>query len=473
VIIDQHEGRYQLITTSKQDEGAGGGAPFGEIASPVTKALRWLWAIENEDGGWGPYQGHPSRLVSTCEALLAMKRGGRGDPALELPIKYLLDSLQGSTASMPQHERHYAFAASALCTVGDREDSRIDVALDLCMTELVTFQVGGGFGHFHAGKDAEPATFATLLAIRAFAAAKDWNTLLLPDRVSYVNDAMLWLVSTQRPDGGWGYTEREANSPAATAFAVLALIEGARLAGQMPMSRSLSSAQSYLESRVGDSMDVSVEQKLGGNAVYEFNYITAAWVVIALLHLGERPWAHWLWPLVRYVGSLQTVEGGWRDRPDRGPNLWATYGGVETVAAIVKAVSGEDKSLAVVAAAAATDLYAVKSVAEIGTSVDAGATPPRSVDFSLPGLKISLSPLAFATVLGALALGYGAFWVSRTSLERPTHLFLILTVAILAFVLPYRFLRDGLQTGKEVTLAIATVASGLAVALELSRQGLP
>jgi Squalene-hopene cyclase C-terminal domain len=63
-----------------------------ECGDAVAAGISWLEKNQNTDFGWGAYKGHPSRVYTTCMALLALAECGGPNEVVSNGLKWLNDS---------------------------------------------------------------------------------------------------------------------------------------------------------------------------------------------------------------------------------------------------------------------------------------------------------------------------------------------------------------------------------------------
>lgn len=454
---------YEAHRGTMAQNGAFDQATIGNL---MDGAERWLLAIRNRDKGWGPYEGHPSRIVTTCEALLSLKSSS--DISRTAPsVKYLVDSFNGKTPSIMQHERHYAYTALALMTHGQPlDDAEVNSAIRGCLTKLSSFRNGGGFVHFHASKSPAPAVFATYLGMEAITEAGSFG-LVTPYRRAALPSATRWLIDTQNVDNGWGFSSGQPSTPAATAFAVLSLDIARRDPTQLlPIERSLRPARLLLLDRASMPLPGENEQQMGGNAVFVFDYFSTAWVAAALFALGERPWNATMSQLVTDLLSLRVGEGGWRPKLNGAPTVWATYAAVRAWRTLLESFSPQAELLAI-----------RTSVQHVGPA-SADIPPVRGsavsvVDRVVIGHGSALAVLSKAVFLAMTALiatAYTIFWVLDPAIQRPLNLLILIVVTFVSGYLTYKVCRGVFRLGTGMAATLATAAAGIAAALDLVRQ---
>lgn len=137
----------------------------------IENSCHWLESIQNKvDGGWGQYKGANSNCLNTAEAIIALLETDMKDPGdqtIQLGIKYLRKH-QSLPSNCADTEHHGSWTRNV------SEDS--DKVLHI------------------------PDTVRTALSVLALKLAG----VSLNDQS--IIQGVEWLINTQNPDGGWGYT---------------------------------------------------------------------------------------------------------------------------------------------------------------------------------------------------------------------------------------------------------------------------
>ena len=306
---------------------------IGEMLAAVGT---WIRATQRLDGGWGPYEGHPSRVVSTAEALLAAAVAAPNLPSASRGLAYLRQCLAGQEPALPQHQRHYAYIALAGARAGVNP---ADVpTVRSAVERMLEFEsADGGFAAYRTGGPLVPNTFSTYLASQALRASSPFLMGASAEAATQASiRATAWLVDTRRSDGSWGLAPGEPPSASATSFALLALLEPSPH-GRLPAAaHCIPAGVQYLLSALPQTRTIEREQRVDGGGVFNFSYFTTGWVVAALLRGGRRLWHAELWPEISYLASLQRGDGGWGEASDRASNVWASYAAVEALRAALE-----------------------------------------------------------------------------------------------------------------------------------------
>jgi hypothetical protein len=302
----------------------------------------------------------------------------------------------------------------------------------LAVEHLRTFEnPRGGWAHYRTGGDVAPTTFATYLSVRAEVPLLDRPDVVDVSTIrKSIQTGLRWLASSQHTDGGWGFSATEETDQAATALAVLAILEGTAVGGMSAVpNRQIPAAVEYLLTHAAGSRGVSSEQKLGGNATYSFHYFTPSFVLCALLRAGQRLWQPEIWAEFAYLLSLRDRSGGWADEVGRGPNVWATYAAIECLRAIRETFEPNSELL---------------GLAEVAAPV-------------------------FAVLSLILLAAYASFWRSGMALDRDRQLIVHVAVLLVSFTVAHMWSRQVFQLNRSLSATIAVTVSSALFALDLAR----
>ncbi len=205
-------------------EAALSGPEISDRLRATDKALRWLDAQQNVDGGFGDGGSDP---LTTCEVILAFGSAYEEPDTVQesgnSPLDYLATQVVSYTNSAE------GTARLVLAVVAGNEDPN-----DFRGSNLISFLTGyyeSSTGQYtHAASDGIAAQALALLALEiSFEAVPP--------------DAVIWLKNQQNPDGGWGPDQGQASDTESTALALQALAA----VGESPVSNPLQEGIAYLE----------------------------------------------------------------------------------------------------------------------------------------------------------------------------------------------------------------------------------
>src|SRR5688572_8228429 len=104
------------------------------VRTYMAEASDWLLSISNDDGGWGLHELAASRLINTCEAMIALSCSGVSASKYDNSIKYLTDVVLGKHQLKAQYQRHFGWVGYALIISGEDEGN---LAVRACVEELL------------------------------------------------------------------------------------------------------------------------------------------------------------------------------------------------------------------------------------------------------------------------------------------------------------------------------------------------
>ncbi|HUS11867.1 MAG TPA: TIR domain-containing protein [Pyrinomonadaceae bacterium] len=270
----------------------------------MTRSVDWLIGVQNQDGGWGMYEHHPSRIVTTAEAVTGLAIAGVEDKSIDLGIDYLVKSAEQK--DWCQYTRHHAWTVYALIRAGCGE--RVPPR---CIHALERTNEDGGWSQ---GPNVKPTVFATFLGWRALNAYGQSENL--------TSRARRWLADEAK-GAYWVFADGKP-SYAATSYAILALSAGASWQEEYGLQ-----IKNSIEFLLGDSESlwpIEQEESVSGDFQYNFHHFTLAWCVMALLSGGVSVFN----PMVRtaldrlYHEHFSPTTGGWSEEANHRPSVFGT-----------------------------------------------------------------------------------------------------------------------------------------------------
>lgn len=273
----------------------------------LSECADWLEEIQNKDGGFGLVKGQKSTLVNTAEAVFILRRGER-KTACSKAYSYMLNTWKGHLSELGPRTRYVAYTLFALSDSGDQI---YDSTIKECITWLKNNQnpaTGAWAPETDSSDDCILSTFQVLWALKRTGVN---NSI-------HIEKAQQWLLSLSSGTG-WSFRVDTSPSNVATAYAVLAL------AGNTKANDSLAKAHSFLLQHC--TLPTYEESVVAGTT---WRHCTHAWVIPALIALGEPPYAPAIANLVRGINSLRLSSGGWKESAGqpcqtvRG-QFWAVY----------------------------------------------------------------------------------------------------------------------------------------------------
>jgi len=284
-------------------------------SNPVAKACEWLLDIRNEDDGWGILAGTAasSTITNTAEVLYALALCEVDRALLQPSVECLCRMIDGD---MCKFVRHFAWSCMALLQSGLTPDHP---CVERCLQWIRDQRhEEGGWAHSPGGK---PTTYPTFLAVYALLMATRRGAPELYK--NHASHGVVWLVSSQNQDGGWGFAPGEPSNACSTSYAVIALREFRGHSNQ----RSTNSAVDFICSRQRETgaWDDDIEKKTPSNGLnYAFHHFATSWALMALrdnLQLLNSSATRGLGALY----ELQSEDGGWHS-PSHGATstTWAT-----------------------------------------------------------------------------------------------------------------------------------------------------
>lgn len=191
----------------------------------VDKALRWLDAQQNADGGFGTPTSAPK---TTCDVVLAFGAAYEEPNTVQAGANSPLDYL--ATQAVTYTNTAEGAARLALAVVAGNEDPGNFRGSDV-VTALEGYRQSSG----QYAKDASDGIAAQALAIMALEAS--YGTVLVT--------ATTWLKDQQNGDGGWGPFSKQPSDTQNTALSLQALVA----AGESSGSQTIADGIAYLQAR--------------------------------------------------------------------------------------------------------------------------------------------------------------------------------------------------------------------------------
>jgi energy-coupling factor transport system substrate-specific component len=281
--------------------GVGAAAPPAQAADrAVTRAVAYLDAAQNRDGGLGGAPGQASSQLYSSWAAMGLAAAGRDPRRLRAGGRSLADHLArtaGGVRATGDIER------TILALVAARRSPRSAGGRDLVAALVRRHRRDGSFGGL-----INQTAFA-ILALRAAGR---------PARDGTVRAAARWVARRQNPDGGFNFARK--GSPSGiddTAAALQGLVAAGR-----KRTRAVRRAAAFLARQ--QNPDGGMPLARGGAS----NAQSTAWAVQGLVAAGRDPArvrrGGGRSPLA-YLRSLQTANGAFRySRTSRQTPVWVT-----------------------------------------------------------------------------------------------------------------------------------------------------
>jgi len=255
-------------------------AGFASAQSPpITSGIDWLTATQNIDKSWGNASSLTAQFSATSEGLEALRLTGNIGVPYQDGLNWLNTQPANSTDFISKRLRI-------------RLQSGVGINDDLAQLLSYRNTIDGNWG---ADDDYTNFPLDTSLALQALKAANYTDQ-------SIIFPALNYLVSTQNPDGGWGFTKDDDSNVFVTAHAISAL---AQYKTQFLAETQVKNAVAFLLSRQkpdgGFGSDAS--------SVYE-----TALAFSAIVDSGQMQ----ILPLqnaISYFTASQSSNGSWNDDP--------------------------------------------------------------------------------------------------------------------------------------------------------------
>jgi prenyltransferase beta subunit len=272
-------------------------------------AAAWLNSVRNSDGGWGLNPGQASSIVNTAEALYVLNKAQRLPSDVEKTIRFLRNAIIEHPVSRGPFLRYFAFGIFGLLVAGVPQS---DPLVQKCAEFLRQSQISSK-GWPHQLNDQSPRVFPTFLAL--------WALQMVEDEPSQQTlSALNWLLTIQKKDGGWGFTDdpNERSNAVCTAYALIVLrklyITDSRVQkGKQWLIRHF---PNWLE-------DPILGESIGGTDWYHCNPV---WASIALCELGESVLSPPIFGTISYFQRLFDSQiGSWRQSSSHVVNVRSTF----------------------------------------------------------------------------------------------------------------------------------------------------
>lgn len=269
--------------------GAGLGPHGRDRVRAVDKALRWLYAQQNGDGGFG----NPgSELESSCGVVLAFAAAYEDPTTVQTSGRSPLDYL--ATQDITDTQSTEAVARAILAVVAGNEDPTDFDDSNLIASLNTHYDPSTG----RYGAHTSDGTVAQALAIMALQASFE----------SIPPEAIQWLKEEQNPDGGWGPASGGDSNTLNASLSLQALIA----AGEPPGSQAILDGVDFLRARQNSDAGFA-----SSPSVSVSDAASTSQAIQALLAVGENllsgPWTRCARTPFDYLLDVQASNGSFGD----------------------------------------------------------------------------------------------------------------------------------------------------------------
>lgn len=256
-------------------------------------ACGWLVSVQRPDGGWGLTGKHPSSIVNTAEALLVLERAGGHLGARERGLSFVIGSLPAHIADTTDHGARTRYATFALAAFA----GHADLVAKERVAEWTTWLLAARNPDSGWGTEArvEPSlVFPSATAL--------WALQQVGCSEQELEASLDWLLNHSM-ETGWALRPGQGPpTPIATAYAVLCLGRS----GRKDDKRVVAGAKLLLQTAQWGIHEDDVAGAL-------WKHCTFAWVLPALMAVGEDPYSPVVAQGIRYVNTLKAAHGGWHE----------------------------------------------------------------------------------------------------------------------------------------------------------------
>ena len=258
------------------------------------KGLQYLAKTQNDKGSWNDPVGGETAVVGLCVASFL----AHGEDPVHGPyaknirggIDYILSKQNETNGYIGSSMYNHAFATKALAeSYGVVDNPKIAPALKKAIELILSSQKRNRFNAWRYTPDSHDAdTTVTGCQMVALFAARNAG-IPIPDEA--IRKGLAYLNNNRGPDGSYGYTSPGGGKPTLTAIGVLCL----SLAKERD-SKGFQASIDYLKKNI-DYRDRYYP--------YYFEYYMSQ----ALFHGDEATWKEWNLHNIRYLGTIQGVDG--------------------------------------------------------------------------------------------------------------------------------------------------------------------
>lgn len=290
--------------------------------SHISRSVEWLLKVQNEDGGWGMYDYHDSRILTTAESVTALAIAGIDGNVIERGIDYLITS--GNDPNWCQYTRHHAWIIYALTRAGRGNDIPVR-----CFQSLQRSHVRGAWSQEPRG---HPNLFATFLALRALHISGRSKQIVM--------QARKWIAQQSKGDY-WTFADNK-SSYTATSYAIIALTSQADW--RSTYTKQVENAVNFLREGAKTNYPIEQDSRVSGDFLYNFHHCSPSWVLMAFLSAGVSVFDPVVIRVVDqlYNGLYCEDSGGWTEEENHRPSVFATSHAIAALEAFYKALSVEE-----------------------------------------------------------------------------------------------------------------------------------
>jgi TIR domain/Squalene-hopene cyclase C-terminal domain/Prenyltransferase and squalene oxidase repeat len=321
-----------------------------DFQSALQRAVAYLHAVQNPDGGYVGSQGGPSDSWATAECILALKSTaedpGGTDPQIEAALQWLVEYrlADGSWSSGAYQQRAQgggdvaatAYALRALAVCGREEDRPL---IETAREWLVDQQRGDGGWGVHAPDERRSHIGQTGYAISALAWAPAEHRA---DEA--IQDGLIYLYSQQRPVGGWELAPGQEMDATLTAYALRGLVDVCRLRAHRPQPRVFVDWLRNMEVTQNESGTWS--DWYGNPASVEAaGYCLELARCVNAVDLDRLTQTPWIQRTARFLLTAQGSRGGWGTQPGTEEVAWVTHSVVIALAKLLGRQGADQVSL--------------------------------------------------------------------------------------------------------------------------------